>query len=65
LSEGIGLTHPDWVPILRIDYVFGTGEWERVSAKRIPTTISDHYPVIVVAKAKSASGSQVQDSRPD
>lgn len=48
LSEGSGATLPSSMPLVRADYVFGTKEWKRSSARRIDVKISDHRPVVVV-----------------
>lgn len=52
LGTGAGGTFPSKLPLLRIDYVFATREWEAESAKVISTTVSDHRPLVVVAKVK-------------
>jgi endonuclease/exonuclease/phosphatase family metal-dependent hydrolase len=50
LGKESGPTHASRLPILRVDYVFGTREWEPLSVKTIKTTLSDHYPVVVVVQ---------------
>lgn len=66
LGKESGPTHASRMPLLRVDYVFGTREWEPLSAKTIKTTLSDHYPVVVVIQAsgikQQASSSRHQGS---
>jgi endonuclease/exonuclease/phosphatase family metal-dependent hydrolase len=56
LSKESGPTHAPNLPLLRVDYVFGTREWESVEARTIKAKLSDHYPVFVVVRARPGAG---------
>lgn len=52
-GDGFGWTFPLLGDIgLRIDYQFLTEEWEVLEHRIIPSTISDHYPVLGVYRLK-------------
>ncbi|MCC6741227.1 MAG: endonuclease/exonuclease/phosphatase family protein [Planctomycetia bacterium] len=52
LSAGSGATLPNPIPLLRVDYVFGTREWSAETARRIDSKVSDHRPVVAVVRSR-------------
>ncbi|MBK9290610.1 MAG: endonuclease/exonuclease/phosphatase family protein [Bacteroidetes bacterium] len=54
-GHGIGATYAGRIPLLRIDYVFLSPAFESRSSTVLPSSLSDHYPVVVTfAKRTSA-----------
>ncbi len=51
-GKGIGTTYAGNIPLLRIDYMFYSNEFECISYDSPTYKISDHYPVIVELIAK-------------
>lgn len=58
-------THSAERPIVRIDYVFGRGEFEAGKYEVISTTASDHRPVVVELVIRRGATSRPQDRRYD
>lgn len=44
---GIGSTYHTRIPVLRIDYIFHTADLKTIGFKKIDSTYSDHYPLLV------------------
>lgn len=49
-GKGLGETFISKLPVLRIDYIFHTLEWDTDGFERIKVDYSDHYPVKVCLK---------------
>jgi endonuclease/exonuclease/phosphatase (EEP) superfamily protein YafD len=46
-GTGWGMSYHRRLPLVRIDYVLASEEWEPVSARTVPAGLSDHLPVLV------------------
>lgn len=51
-GSGWGMTYHTHLPIVRIDYVFVSEEWEVVSARVLDAYLSDHLPLLVEIRLK-------------
>lgn len=49
-GRGFGTTYHGPYPAFRIDYILHSHDLEALSYKRIPSAVSDHYPVVVTFK---------------
>lgn len=49
-GRGFGTTYHGPYPAFRIDYILHSRDLEALSYKRIPSAISDHYPIVVTLK---------------
>lgn len=49
-GRGFGTTYHGPYPAFRIDYILHSHDLEALSYKRIPSPISDHYPIVVTLK---------------
>jgi endonuclease/exonuclease/phosphatase family metal-dependent hydrolase len=53
-GEGWGKTYHTKLPVVRIDYVFASGDWEILSADVLHTGISDHRAVVATLGLRAA-----------
>ena len=49
-GRGFGTTYHGPYPAFRIDYILHSHDLEALSYKRIPSAISDHYPIVVTLR---------------
>lgn len=45
-GKGLGQTHSQTIPMLRIDYIFHSGNLQTIEHKTIDKDYSDHFPVV-------------------
>lgn len=51
-GQGWGMTYHSRLPLVRIDYLFASPEWEIVSARVLDAELSDHLPLLVTLRWK-------------
>ncbi|PLX12942.1 MAG: hypothetical protein C0598_04860 [Marinilabiliales bacterium] len=52
-GSGMGITYAGKIPLLRIDYIFGSNNFTTVNFKKHNILRSDHYPVSAIFKTKN------------
>jgi endonuclease/exonuclease/phosphatase family metal-dependent hydrolase len=45
-GKGIGQTHAQMLPLLRLDYIFHSNSMQTIEHKTIDKDYSDHFPVV-------------------